>query len=348
VSPTAATTTTYEGRLSVKANQRVGRGFSAQETYDLVHTTTEFLGSDRVYVTNRLGGNVLWRPKTWMRLGGSGFLRLGRSQGSAAVLDSDIDERSLSGVVEVWPWDGLSLRLLREYRSRLLAETTQVSDYVRWEAILRRPLYREMQFQTGILGTTDLASMGGPVPATTAHVSVDGPIRRGIYARGEVRVSEPTVEDVGGLGWRELLQLRTNPTRESRVEITWWNSRQPRLAGEAQTDTQWEFIAGFRPGSSSDMTVSYRLLDGEGRLDRRERHLSATLTWRAVSNTTVSVNGARRVTELGPVESRDTVVGGDLTFWLPREFRVKLTGTVRTGLDLPTRGSYGVTLDKSF
>jgi len=344
----APTTVTTEARGAVSSHQRLNRAVVLQEAYDVVHTTTDNVERHTVYTTHQ--GNVggTWTPYRRLRVGGNAFLRKGSTEDNAPGGDSRIDERDLVGRAEATPWTGLDLRLSREYHSRLAGERNETSDFLRAEALLRRPLYRGVGFQTGILNTTDLKSSGGWVPATTAFLILDGALRRGVAGRAELRVSQPTVIDVDGLTWRRLLQIRTIPSRASRFEITWWRDNLPRVQGAAQNETHWEFILGIKPSPASDVTVSHSRLDGTGRQMRQERYGALTLTWKAGDRTAVSANASRRASLLEPIKSTENLVGLDLTFFMPREFRTKLTWRHRTGLDLGTASSYGVTVDKTF
>jgi hypothetical protein len=72
------------------------------------------------------------------------------------------------------------------------------------------------------------------------------------------------------------------------------------------------------------------------------------LSWKAGDRTSVSVNGSRQASLLGSVKTDETVVGADLTFWMPREFRTKLTWRRRVGQNIVPAAGYGLTVDKSF
>jgi len=105
---------------------------------------------------------------------------------------------------------------------------------------------------------------GGTVPRDAIYFLLDGNLRRGLALRGELRFARTSEsEAVGGTQVRQLLGLRTSPTRELRLEATWWRDTMPEFRIPSESDSllgvlypeqineEWQFLASFAPTGAS-------------------------------------------------------------------------------------------------
>jgi hypothetical protein len=133
------------------------------------------------------------------------------------------------------------------------------------------------------------------------------------------------------------------------------------IRGLPQNDRTWEIVGSHDPFPGAAIVASARLLDGSGRIERRERFTTVSTTWRATRRTSVGWNWSWRRARSraamsegddgtpAPIETEmtETVRGLDVSGWLPGDFRVR--GSIRSVSNTVRKSAtYGVTLDKSF
>jgi hypothetical protein len=122
----------------------------------------------------------------------------------------------------------------------------------------------------------------------------------------------------------------------------------PEISGVQQKERTWEIRASYDPKPGATLVGSYRRLDGEGRLERRENLWTASGSWRVQERTTVNFYGSARRNSTGLGTFNEDILGADLTY-RPRRL-LSLRGTWRYG-KLTGRArdtSYGLVLTKQF
>jgi hypothetical protein len=333
---------------------------SGSAGYQGEYSTFESWDRSRIFYTQRVDLTGQWTPRRGLSVTGTAFTRWGRTEDNVLLGNQLIDEKYLSGGLTYFPIREIELGALREYRSSYAQIGNQVSDYMRLQAIFRKDLRRGLLLQNGYVYTVDLHSQNGSLPQNTVFFLLDGRVRRGVAMRGELRFStDADGNGSSGTFVRRLLGIRLTPSREVRLEGTWYYNTYPafftRSPGdslppqefEGQNEQEWEVQGGYRPSARFDLSGSYRWLEGRGRLHRDERFSALTGSYQFADRTTLSVNWNRRVSEFG-VSGIDTrALSVDLAFWLPQEFRTKLTWTRNSGTQ-PTANWYNVTVEKHF
>lgn len=326
-----------------------GRTLSAQVNYDALYNTYESGARVTAYYAQRGDVGLTFRPHRRWSFGSSALVRWGRSEDNNQPADRRIDDRDLSARAEYRPIDGMSLVAAREYRQTVSADRDVISDYARLQAMFRRALTGQVLFQTGYLKTIDLATETGSLPANTAYAFVDGPLRRGLDARAELRFAR-SASEMGETGdqWRRLLQVRARPVDDMQLDVTYRRDTLPRIQGSDQVDESWESILGYQFEYGLDVVTAWRLLEGYGRFPRQERFGSLTASWRTRASTVVSIYWSRRVSQVVSSRSDETVWGADLGFHAPGEIRTRLTWRRQDNLLSEATSTYGLTVDKSF
>jgi hypothetical protein len=296
--------------------------------------------------THRLNAGGTWRAARTVTVTADGLARLGRTEATGRPA-RDIDERSLGAGVGWRPWTALDFRLSRDYRSREAETGRAESDYLRFEGRFRREAWRKVVFQSGYERTFDLQDEVG-VPRNVAYGRLDGPIREGLEGSAELRVSESAGGVSTGRLWKRLWQLRAQPWRSTRLELTWQKDDLPRVLDVPQTDREWRLVAGFDPFRAATLTGTAVRRDGEGRIDREERFGSVAASWRPSRRSSLLVDASDRVTRVNGVESVTRIAGTDLTLWFPGETRVVGSARRSWGRGRPVTRSVSVTVEKAF
>jgi hypothetical protein len=288
-----------------------------------------------------------YAPLTKLTLGGSALRRWGGIDDNGLIETREIDELTLSGNAAYRPTRDLEVQATREYRRGSAPASGFTSDYLQLEALFRRAILPGFLFQTGYLGVLDFGA-GGDVPNNGAYVLVDGRLRNGIEARGELRAARPQSAGTSGTQWRRMLQLRARPNEPTHVEVSWRRDTMAEYFGTQQTDREWFLLAGYEPVHMASLVFAWRALDGWGRVQRSERQTTLTGNWNPSERSTLSANWSHRTSWAGFATSIDDVLGIDLTFWLPDE--VQARGSYRRAEDVANveRHSYGLTLEKRF
>ena len=295
----------------------------------------------------RLAGDAVWAPHRQFNLSLNGLYRWGTTRDNALLQQTEIGETSLGARFAYLPLPGLLLDASRSYYESAVAGGKTISDYVRLEAFYQHPFMARTTLQTGYSQTVDIASEGGGVPNSSAYLTIDGNLRRNVWARAETRASHAPLDD-GSLQWYFALDLRTRPNRSTTFDVLWNRYSLPEIEGLQQIERTWELKAGYQPLSGTSLVGSYRRLDGEGHLRRAERLWSGNGSWRWRQNAMLSLFGSTRETLLLASTERENVLGTDLTVE-PRDL-LQLRGTwKRTGRrGQPPDTSYGVILTRSF
>ncbi len=335
---------------------RAWRAVSAQASYDASYSTYSTRDRDRKQYSQRTGVSSFWNPSRRLSVGGSGTVQWGRAEDNALPDSRSRAERFLSGSADYRPIDGMSLRVLREYRQQTQTGGDIVSDYVQGQATFARDLIRGLVLQAGAQRAVDLASRNGSIPLNTVYGLLDGRLRQGIAARAELRASRAVIgASQTGTQWGRSLQLRTAPVSNATCEITWRRDTLPMFDGQAQTDQEWQYTVGYQPVPRSSFIASYRRLAGTGRLVREERFGTVSAGIRISEEATLSVDWSRRESLVLSSRTGEIIGGVDLGFWLPSELRAKVQWrrAARRSLQDPWRygrgaDSYGFTLDRSF
>jgi hypothetical protein len=345
--PRSPSTGTDEWRGGVSANT-TWRRLRSVTNYDAVYSRFSSLARRRETYVQHLDETLNWSPAARWQVGGTGFLRWGKNDDNQFAGIQEIHERSLSGRVGFVPGGGFSLAASREYRKSGGAVSDLVSDFARFEALFRRDLRRRVAFQAGYLYSVEIGSINGGIPASTGYVLLDGALRRGLAGKVELRGTRRAGIMDPGIQWRRLAELRTVPVARSRADVLLVVEDLPGVGGEKQTDRSWELNLGYQPVRRLDLSTSYRRLDGHGYLERAERYGSVTASWRGGQRTSLSFTGSKRVASTLGIRSESSVVGGDLTFWLPSQVRLKTS--VRRSVLLGTEGvtTYGLIVERSF
>lgn len=323
------------------------RRVSVLTAYDGQYTRTSFRDRETTYFVNRLNLGGRWVPTRRLLIGGSAIARLGTSEDNAVAADRDIDERFLSGRARYIVFEGFDLSLIREYRTRDVSAGAS-ADYWQAQAQFRRDLIRGMGVHAGVSRTQDLVTSGGNAPKNSSFLIVDGWIRKALAARIELRAA--WLDDIRFIEtqWRRLAQLRMVPGPATRLEITWHATSEPRVGETSQNDRAWEFLVGYRPMVDLDLSLTYRTLEGTGRVERSERYGSITSTWRLTPAANLAVNWSRRKAATGYFLTDERVAGVELRFRLPRRFQVRGNWRHLAGISRPTTDTYGLVLEKRF
>lgn len=296
--------------------------------------------------THRLNVDGSWRAARTVTVGANALARLGSTEFEGRP-STDIDERNLAAGVTWRPWTSLDLRLSRDYRSREIQSGRAESDFVRFEGRFRRPAYRRLMFQTGYERSFDLKDEIG-VPRNTAYGRLDGPLRPGLLGSAELRLSESAGGVSTGRLWRRLLQLRAEPTRTSRLEITWQKEDLPRIQDVAQTDREWRLVGGLDPMPSASLTTTFVRRNGSGRITREETLTSFAATWRPSRRSSVVVDTSNRVSRVNGVETTNRIASADLTLWIQGEMRLVGSGRRSWGHGVPVTRTVSLTVEKAF
>jgi hypothetical protein len=320
---------------------------SGQASYDGL--LSRFRSGDRArdLTTQQVDLSGTWSPSRKLTLGATALDRWGQVQDNIQNGDRAIAARALSARADYTPVTPIQLQAAREYRREAAPTGDVVSDYLRLQGIFRRPLLRAMTFQTGYEQTVNLQSGGGSVPSSTGFALLDGHVRTGVEGHGEVRAAHTPGGGAPGIQWMRLLQLRTYPSRSSRLEASYRLETLP-VDSLTQRDRQWDFTAGYDPSANISLVGSYRMQDGTGRVDRSERNASASTTWRAARRTSMGVNWSHRRARAALAQTRETVTGVDVTFWLPGEWKLHGSANYVTSDYRQDMTSYNVILEKVF
>jgi hypothetical protein len=271
------------------------RAVSIQGSYDASYSTYSTRDRDRKQYSQRAGASSFWNPSRRFTVGGSGTVQWGRAEDNAFPDSKPRAERFLTGSADYRPIDGLSLRVLREYREQTQTGGDIVSDYVQGQATFARDLVRGLVFQTGAQRSMDLASRNGSIPLNTAYLLLDGRLRQGIAVRSELRAARAVLgASETGTQWGRSLQLRTAPVSNATCEITWRRDTLPMFEGQAQTDQEWQYTFGYQPVPRSTLIASYRRLNSTGRLVRKERFGTASASVRLHQETSISMDWSCR------------------------------------------------------
>lgn len=346
----SAPTVTKEWRGGLRGSGS-WKTLAASADYDALLSDSTLRERRRDSSSHRVNTDATWMVTRRFSLGGAWLERWGlnRDNSTGPVVETDIDERTIDARAGYRPLEGLDLELLREYRRRMDAAGPVVSDYLRGQGTYRRPVVRGLTLNTGYARSQQLRTHQGELPNDTAFGLLDGHLRNGIEGRAELRAGRGAGgTDSTGTQWHRLLQLRTFPSRTTRLDITWSRDTLPRVSGATQRDRQWELTASYQPVSALSLVGSWRRLDGAGRVERRESYTSFTSSWQTRRRVTLGTNWSRRVAAgLGP-SSRETVTGIDLGFWLPDDYRTQTSWRYVSGEDRLVNRSYNLTLTKNF
>ena len=295
----------------------------------------------------RAAGDAVWAPHRQVNLSVNGLYRWGATRDNALPRETAIDETSLGARLAYLPVTGLMLNAQRSYYKSAVAEGNAISDYVRLEAFYQHPLVARTRLQTGYSQTLDIASQGGGLPNSAAYITIDGDLRRNLWARAETRAARAPLQD-GALQWYFALDLRTRLNRSTTFDVLWNRYSLPEIEGLQQVERTWELKAGYSPLPGTSLIGSYRRLDGEGRLERSESLWSANGSWRWRQNASFALYGSRRRSLLQANAELESILGADLTLE-PRD-RVQLRGTWKYAerSERPPERSYGVILTRTF
>lgn len=301
----------------------------------------------RELATHQIGMLANYTPVRRVTIGANVLQRWGHLTDNATLYPGDVDESACGAHVQYRATRDLDFQLSREYRRTSGAPTANVSDYMQGEARFRRAMARDFYFQAGYLTILDLASRGGSLPSNTLYGLVDGRLRRGVDGRAELRVARPEGQDLGGTQWHRLLQLRTRPTERFRFEVDWRKDTLPRILGLDQTDREWHFLGGYEPVPGSNLMLSWRRIDGEGRIERAEAEWILSAGHRFAEEASLSVNWSRRSVLHPYAVTIANVLAADLSFWLPSRWQARANYRQDLRDTSPLR-SYGAVLEKRF
>ncbi len=321
------------------------RRLGLRSVYEFLATDHRSAARRRESNTHSVDASATWQLARRLSLGGSGFLRRGDTNDNATPQVRDVDERAWGARVGYRMNFGLDLQASREYRQVAVTGGEETSDYGRFRATFRRPLFRRLDFQSGYLKNVDLAS--GPVPADEIYAQLDGPLRRSLSGRIEVRTT-PSNTRQSGRRWRRLAQLRGDATPELHLEATWRRSSAPDSIGPGLTESEWSGTIGFAPESALGGVANLRRMDRTGRIASQERLANFLVTWRSNGRSQVSINWSRRVSSGAVFETRERTFGADLQTWLPGDYRIAASGRQSSGENRTATTTYSVTMEKSF
>ena len=295
----------------------------------------------------RASGDATWSPHRQASFGVNGLVRWGTTHDNAVLHDIPIDETSLGARVTYLPFRSVMLNASRSYYKTTVFTGSQISDYMRLEALYQHELVARTMLHTGYSQTLDLGSTGGSIPNSSAHLTVDGTLRQNFWLRAETRASH-TPHTESALQWYFGLDLRTRPNPSTTFDVLWNRYSLPELAGVQQIERTWEIKLGYQPRSGASLIGSFRRLDGEGRLQRAESIWSANGTWRLRESATLGVYGSTRESALPSGTAHEDILGIDLTLQ-PREL-LQLRGTTKITRRTaqPRDTSTGVILTRNF
>ena len=345
--PNAARTATDEVRGGLRGMFR-SRRFSATGSYNGQFSRYQNRERIRDLNTHRVNLGTTWLAVRHLLLGAQSMSRWGFSDDNAVTTRSDISEVSMSAYAQYTPRRDLSLEATREYRRIKSLSGNVITDYIRIQSLYRQRIVRRMFMQTGFFYAINLQPIAQSAPNSSVFLLVDGELRRNILGRAELRLSKPAQSKVSGTQQRRLLQLRTRPTRRTLLSLLWQSDVLPRFEGQQQHDRVWEFTGGYQPVEKLNLTGSYRLLDGTGRIERDERAWSYNAIWRTSDKTSLGLNGASRWTTLSSNLSKQTTTGLTATWWTAREFKFNVDWRQVTILGAGRSRTYGVTARRNF
>jgi hypothetical protein len=301
----------------------------------------------RELATQQLALNGSYTPARRLTIGGNILQRWGHFSDNATRLPGEVDESAYGLNVQYRATSDLDFKAAREYRRQAANPRAITSDYLQGEVRFRRAMARDFYFQTGYLAILDLASHRGSLPSNSAYAMVDGKLRRGIDGRAEVRASRSEGEGVSGTQWHRSVQLRTRPARQVRFEAEWRKDSLPRFFGLDQNDREWHLLGGYELGPGSTLALSWRRLDGSGRVERGEAEWILSGGHRFGNDSNLSVNWSRRNVLRPYRETVSDVLAVDLGFWLPMTWQAR--GNYRQDLRYAdAHRSYGLVLEKRF
>jgi hypothetical protein len=379
---------TREWRGGLNGGASLG-AVSVQGEYDAAVSDVSTAARERRSRTHGLNMSGAWNPIRLASFVSSAVVRWSRFDDTAVTVDQDADERYLSGGLQLRPAEGLDFSFLREHRELRERTGTASSDYLQLDGTFRRAIRHGFQFQTGYRHTVTIDDERGDVPSRTAFALLDGRLRDGIDARTEVRASRSTSDPGDDIRWTKLAQLRTRPVPSARFDVTWAEETLPiaiierpdttaidsggvvadtlsAIAEVTQRDRRWEFSAGYDPLPGASLVLALRILDGHGRVERKERLRSATATWRFAKRASVSANWSRRNSEsefvtispsdgTEPPEERrvtslawESVRGIDLGGWLAKDLRIQASWRGSMGGGRRPTDTYSASLERNF
>jgi hypothetical protein len=257
-------------------------------------------------------------------------------------------EHGLTAAVDVRPVFGLNVQALREYRRQDGVGADVVVDYLQLLTNYRHDVWRRVELQTGWTAAVQFAGATGEAPRSSAYGTLDGRLRPGLEARAEVRASR--VRDPNGVGtqWHELAEVRTRPTRFSRVDIAWRRESLPPVNGAGQTEREWQVRGSYEPSPSVSIGGSWRRLAGEGRIRRHERLTGVTANWRLTRRVSVAANGQWRRTRGMSDLGSDRALGMDASFDLATGTRMRANVRESRAPLSRRQRSYGLIVEKNF
>lgn len=320
------------------------RGLALRSAYEFLSTQYRSAARLRDADAHTLDLGAGWNPLRTVNVGGNALIRRGSTDDNALPAARNIDEQSYGARLGFRPWSSLDLQASRDYRRTQVTGGNEISDYARLSTTFRKPLIRRIAFQTGYQKNIDLTH-GGPVPADNIYAQVDGPLRRGLYARQELRTS--TSGGSPGRQWRRITQLRGDPLPEVHVEASWRHDALPDSAA-GQTQNEWSTTIGFAPESSLGLTANARWQRNTGRVESTERLANLLLTWRSSERSQLSFNWSRRTSITALLETQETVFGFDLQMWLPGDYRVSGSAREVRRQTQPDNRTWSLAVEKSF
>ncbi|MCA9752699.1 MAG: hypothetical protein KC591_10945 [Gemmatimonadetes bacterium] len=332
---------TNEWRGGLRATKS-WRPLQLEGNYDVLRSEATSRDRVRDLETHRFGLSGAGRITSKVRWSSDGQWRTGRSEDNAQSFARDIDERSARGQLEYAPLRSLDLRLIREHRS---SSGNVTADYLRFRSLFRRDVFRQVNLQAGFERTLETFSRGN-APGDVIYTALDGRLRRGVRARGEVRT---TSYASGPRRWKGLVQSILDPRPDTHFEVTWQKDWIPPVGTlGARRDREWTFLAGYQPRSAFGVNGSLRVLRGTGRLERHERFGSATVTVRTGERTRLGVDWSERRSEFGFLNTVSRSLGLSANTWLPREFRLVGSAYRTRATNAVTTSTVTVTVDKTF
>ncbi len=341
-----AASRTEEFRAGLQGNT-LWRTFAVSGAYDAILTDIAQRERRVDQDIQRAAGDAVWAPHRQVNVSVNGLYRWGATRDNALPRQTGIGETSLGARLAYLPLPGMMLNASRSYYKSAVAGGNAISDYVRLEAFYQHPLLARTRLQTGYSQTLDIASEGGGLPNSAAYITIDGDLRRNLWARAETRAARAPLEG-GALQWYVALDLRTRPNRSTTFDVLWNRYSLPEIDGLQQVERTWELKAGYSPLPGTSFVGSYRRLDGEGRLERSESLWSANGSWRWRQNASFAMYGSTRRSLLLANAERENILGVDLTVE-PRD-RLQLRGTWKYARrsEQPRDTSYGVILTRTF
>jgi hypothetical protein len=340
-------TVTNEWRGGLTAS-RSWRTTSVQSSYEGLYSTSLQRERRRELNSHRVAAQATWNPRRRFGMATNLYERWGHSSDNAVPGDNDLSEFAADASAAYRPWDGVQFEALQQFRQRRTPTGYAITQYVQLEGAFRRDVRRGLALQAGYLGSQNLRSQAGELPNNSAYGLLDGRLRTGIEGRAELRASRAASGPSTGTQWQRLLQLRTRPNRVTRFEVTWRRDTLPKFLGIAQIDRHWDITSGWEPVPGTNLAVSWRWLDGRGRIERAERAVSLAGTWRVTRGSSLGVNWSRRNSTVFGDLTRETVTGADLTFWLPGQLEARGMWRDADGTGRPYTRSFGLSLQKNF